>query len=200
MERYVNGNIHGPEGALLTLQHIDLERLRDSQMQAKLIFYTGRGDFGTGTCIYNGKIAISNTQAMCLADIALPPVKYRFFSKDDTDFSKEIVEHNLVPGRALFELPGNLEFSISAATAEEYRGLVAFREVLIPELFKRGYNQKNPLHTSVFWLYAGKERFNNENPIMRIDSFDGLTVSKSEVDGVKVLTEMDLQRLMNLQM
>lgn len=199
-----NKAIHGPQGALLTLQQVDLERLRESHLQAEVVLYLAKEDidYSGFTARYKGVITprFSDPHSILrISDLALPQPTYsKHFGSDD--FQKKIEHERLLPGSALFEHPSFLEFVVSAKTPEEYRGLSAFRDVLVPELFKAGYTRKNPQHTSTFWLYAGKDTPKGEDYVLYVSSIDGLTIAKTEHNGVKIFTEHDVRRFLALRM
>ncbi|MFH1637990.1 MAG: hypothetical protein ABIB71_06200 [Candidatus Woesearchaeota archaeon] len=79
---------------------------------------------------------------------------------------------------------------------KEYDGLLAFRDVVIPKLLGAGYTRHNVNHSSIFWLYAGKDNTEQHLVCVSSHSFDIVT---DEVDRVKVFTKMDLERLMRLE-
>lgn len=47
-EKLENNNIHGPQGALLALQNIDFERMRDAHLQATVVLYLSRDPLSNG--------------------------------------------------------------------------------------------------------------------------------------------------------
>lgn len=196
MQRRQNNAVHGPRGALLALQNVDFERLRDSGLQATVVLYLSIVNvWGTMTARYEGAISrrhYSPDLAPTLSDLALPQATYRKY--DSNDFQKN------VPASTLFGPPSYLEFSIYARNAQEYQGMTAFRDVLVPALLQVGYTQTNSTHTSVFWLHAGKDTPKGEGYVLCIDSIDGLTIGKTEVDGVHLFTEQDVKRFMDLKM
>lgn len=209
-KRLENNNIHGPQGALLALQTVDFERMRDAELQATVVLYLSKENRGgTLTACYEGAIFTRHYQryepdrTLTLPDLRLPRVIYP--QQRDDNFYGGLGADDFVPGNTLIEHPSHLEFTISARNLQEYQGMTAFRDVVIPGLFKAGYSRPNPQHTSVFWLYVWKDsrdeaESSRERSVLFIDSLDGLTLARTEVDGVKIFTEQDVRRFMDLRM
>ncbi|GEM_PF-3123616 len=198
-ERPTNSRIHGPHGALLVLQQIDFERLRDAQLETEVVLYAGNDNLlGNLTARYEGPVYASERPD---ADVlALPRPTYRFFVPKNL-IERRIATESFVPSSTLLNYrPDDLEFVITAATPEEYQGLIAFRDHLLPKLITREYDSTSTQHTSEFWFYAhkkGSPKDHDKQHLLYIDS-SGLTVHQQEVDGVRVFTEMDVQRFVDL--
>jgi hypothetical protein len=185
-----NKRISTPQGAYLVLKGIDFERLKDSGLKASVYFYiSGEGDRNI-TAIYKGVPIIETDR------ITLPRPKYGRIRPQQTPLHEEF-ENGEYPAELLFSRPGNLEFKIYANQPEEYEGIIALRDRIIPNLFDDGYNRKNIEHTSIAWLYLAKEKA-LDHSILHV-SPSGLDIHETEIDGVKVFTQLDLDRLMQLE-
>lgn len=199
-ERLCNKGIHGPHGALLTLKNIDFERIRDFGLQTMVVLYLSQNRVGDSfTAKYDGPVVLKENshKAYSLTDLALPQPKYQWLVPDE--LQNRIEKEGLMPASALFGQPNRLEFKVSATCPLGYEGLLAFRDILIPALFENGYDQHNASHTSAFWLHAGRSN-PWEGQFLCIDPHDGLSINRTEVNGFKVFTEMDVKKLLNLEM
>ena len=188
--KHTNKRINSPQGAHLVLQNIDFERLKDSGLKASVYFYISGPGNQNITAIYKGVPIIENDR------IALPRPKYIRIRPQQTPL-REKFENGEYPAELLFSRPGNLEFKIYANKPEEYEGIIALRDRIIPRLFTAGYNRKNMEHTSITWLYLAKEKV-LDHAVLCVNP-SGLDIHETEVDGVKVFTQLDLDRLMKLE-
>ena len=86
--------------------------------------------------------------------------------------------------------------------AEEYEGILGFRHAILPELIRQGYDQSNPNHTSSFWFHLAKgdPMAAEHSYVLHMDSYDGLSIDRTEVEGITIFTEMDVQRFLDLKM
>ena len=181
---FYNKSIHGPKGAYLILQNVDLERLRDLNLTTAVVFYTSKNSIGGSKAArYDGPILTDYHPDMVrdLGNVALPQPKYDRFVPND--FEKKASENNFVPSYTLFDHPNDLEFLVTASNPAEYNGLFAFRDIIVPALFHNGYDKYNASHTSQFWLHVGKEIPPIKNKhVLSINPHQGLSIYKKDAD------------------
>ena len=197
-KRVSNNNIHGPRGARLTLQNIDFQRIQEMGLGVKVVFYTSANSVGGSfTARYQG-VVYAKERPSLLSEISLPNPSYHWFIA--TKHQKKVENEGFTPADTLVSHPNNLEFIISAEKPEEYRGIIAFRDIIIPELFKHGYDKPNSNHTSEFWFHAGKPSSETLPHLLSIGPYRGLEVSAQKAEGITVFTYMDVRKLMGLRM
>lgn len=188
-----NKNIQGPKGALLTLQHIDFDRMQDLDLQTKIVLYTSNSFTDNNlTARYEGHPITSET------DIALPKPTYNW--QEPNEFQNELKEKGLIEGKSLFTKPSNLEFVLMATNEQEYNGLKVFANQFLPTLFQEGYDKENSKNNSVFWLHAGYDNPHNKEYLLSISQNEGLSIGNTHVGDIRVFTPMDVKRFMGLEM
>lgn len=190
-----NQNIHRPTDALVVLQTIDFERLQTLDLDVMVVLYLKGPGKENITAHYTGPVIVKEEHPMgyTVSKIrALPAPKY-FVQREN---GGEEHAGSTIPSEMLLSRPASLEFAIKDDAKNHYKGIIAFRDEVLPSLFAEGYTQYNPNHTSKFWFHAGKG--NVKEPLLCI-SVDGLRISRTEVDGVKVFTEYDIKRFLELK-
>jgi len=191
-----NHRIVDPRTSLYVLQNLDWQRIRELGLHAHVDFYTSRVGFGSSaediTAIYSGNVRAKGSQ---LEEVDLPQPTYRTHQGE--------LPPNRFPGELLGgDQPGRLEFYIVADTAQDYMGLTAFINYKLQRLIDGGYDTHNVDHTSIMWVYLGNVPL--EGSALRdryviTSSASGLDIVRSEVDGIRVFTALDLERLMRLE-
>lgn len=176
-----NTRINTPKGALKVFQNIDLERIHSLSLKTKIVFSLGK-KVGVYRAKFEGQVYFEDLE------LTFPFPSYH-------KSSNQKFETGRFPTSVLEEMPHLLEFSLTAKKHREYEGLASFRDIL-PNLMDQGYSFRNPDYESIFCLNLGKRKFSGE-PIL-IVSIHGLEIKTSEVNGIKVFTQKDLDNFENL--
>lgn len=195
-KRLENRNLHETKDALLVLQNLDFERLDTLGLDAQIVLYLGNSaQTGVGAR-YEGRIEVVDEHPLGFSHkivTYLPTPKYTVWEngKRTTVDARE-----KVPYLTLFSHPALLEFVITDTPGKGFEGLCAMRDIIVPDLFKRGYDQRNSDHTSKFWFYMGnKDKMEN---VLCLDAHPGLAITKTEINKVKIFTEQDVKKLLEL--
>lgn len=196
-----NEKVHGPRGALKVLTALDLKRIESSSLSLELFLYLGRPEKNSLSTQYKGPILIpecGSIDEITSEKVRLSVGGYRTLVPGQGHGFEEPPLQNSIPLRRLFELPSNLEFYITAETPEQYRGLIFFRQKLLPELIRKGYNSTHEYFSSDFRLYLKRKDSKDGTLTMGIN-FKGLEVYANKVDGIEVFTKDDLEKLQGLE-
>src|SRR3989338_2294598 len=187
-----NEYIHGITGTLAALREVDFERIAAADLKTKVILYLAQDmQKANGLRVrYEGVPVVSNQ------GIALPmPVYTRRNMPHATDekFTNGEVPLEVLAGT----IPGTIELDISANTKEDYKGINALINQIVPSLMQAGYSHYNPDHLSTSWLHVGRQK---ADALLFFIEPQGLIIRNPQLsDGTYVFTSHDVTRLLGLR-
>ena len=200
-QELVNTEVKTPIGAYLVLKHIDLSRLRDSNLSADLDLRVASSmrdgnliGLGSLRAVFDGVCAKMEIYDSDSLKVTLPIPKYHIFgaNRGSQGFFGEIRD-TVVPLDVLRGIPGELIFKIRNPPYSD--SLAVFREIVMPELFHQGYTQRIPACTGdILRLAVGEE----SEPVLTVHSFLGLKIHRLRYNNLELFTKRDLDKLMNL--